>query len=70
MEPSSRGGAGSITHLGLRFRRGVFEAICPRAGSLYVAAASLFADGTKTDRPVRLFRSLHDARKWLQDLPR
>jgi hypothetical protein len=32
--------------------------------------ADLFADATKTDRPVRLFRSLHDARRWLQDLPR
>jgi plasmid stability protein len=32
--------------------------------------ADLFADATKEDRPVRLFRSLHDARKWLQELPR
>jgi hypothetical protein len=32
--------------------------------------ADLFADATKADRPVRLFRSLHDARRWLQELPR
>ncbi|MBX9875201.1 MAG: hypothetical protein K2X84_10110 [Beijerinckiaceae bacterium] len=32
--------------------------------------ADLFADATRTDRPVRLFRSLHDARRWLQELPR
>jgi len=43
--PKIAGGEGSITHLGLRFRRGVFEATCPRSGSLFVAATSLFADG-------------------------
>ena len=32
--------------------------------------AHLFADATREDRPVRLFRSLHDARRWLQELPR
>ena len=32
--------------------------------------ADLFADATKPDRPVRLFRSLHDARRWLLELPR
>jgi len=32
--------------------------------------ADLFADATKADRPVRLFRSLHDARRWLRELPR
>lgn len=32
--------------------------------------ADLFADATKADRPVRLFRSLHDARRWLQELAR
>ena len=32
--------------------------------------ADLFADATRTDRPVRLFRSLHDARRWLLKLPR
>ncbi len=31
--------------------------------------ADLFADVTKADRPVRLFRSLHDARRWLRELP-
>lgn len=28
--------------------------------------ADVFADVTKGDRPVKLFRSLHEARKWLQ----
>ena len=32
--------------------------------------ADLFADATKADRPVRLFRSLHDARRWLQEINR
>ena len=32
--------------------------------------ADLFADATKADRPVRLFRSPHDARRWLRELPR
>ena len=30
-----------------------------------VGFANAFADVTKGDRPVRLFRSLHDARRWL-----
>ena len=32
--------------------------------------ADLFADATRSDRPVRLFRSLHDARRWLMELSR
>ena len=32
--------------------------------------AGLFADATRSDRPVRLFRSLHDARRWLLEQPR
>lgn len=32
--------------------------------------ADFFADATRTDRPVRLFRSLHDARRWLLELSR
>ena len=32
--------------------------------------ADLFAAATQGDRPVRLFRSLHDARKWLEGFPR
>ena len=32
--------------------------------------ADLFADATSTDRPVKLFRSLHDARRWLQEVQR
>jgi hypothetical protein len=29
--------------------------------------ADLFAAATQGDRPVRLFRSLHDARRWLEE---
>ena len=32
-----------------------------------VGFAHAFADATKTDRPVKLFRSLHDAHAWLLD---
>lgn len=32
--------------------------------------ADLFAEATQGDRPVRLFRSLHDARKWLETVQR
>lgn len=32
--------------------------------------ADLFAEATQGDRPVRLFRSLHDARKWLETVHR
>ena len=30
--------------------------------------AELFSEATQVDRPVRLFRSLHDAREWLRTL--
>lgn len=30
--------------------------------------STMFADATREDRPVRLFHSLHDARRWLADL--
>ena len=32
--------------------------------------AELFAAVTEGDRPVRLFRSLHDARRWLETVQR
>jgi len=32
--------------------------------------SSVFAKATSPDRPVKLFRSLHDARQWLRDLRR
>ena len=32
-----------------------------------VGFAHAFADATKTARPLKLFRSLHDARVWLLD---
>jgi len=34
-----------------------------------VEFAHAFADATKGDRPVKLFRSLRDARKWLLEQP-
>lgn len=35
-----------------------------------VGFAHAFADATKGDRPVKLFRSLREARKWLAEQPR
>jgi hypothetical protein len=35
-----------------------------------VGFAHAFADVTKGERPVKLFRSLRDARKWLDEQPR
>jgi len=35
-----------------------------------VGFAHAFADATKGERPVKLFRSLRDARKWLDEQPR
>jgi len=32
-----------------------------------IGFAHALADATKTDRPAKLFRSLHDARAWLLD---
>ncbi len=31
-------------------------------------AAQIFADATQSDRPVKLFRSLHDARRWIAEI--
>lgn len=31
------------------------------------AFAGSFAEATEVDRPIRLFRSLHEARKWLKE---
>lgn len=44
--PKIANGAGSITHLGVRFRKGIFSASCPR-GSLQTHATALFADGSR-----------------------
>jgi hypothetical protein len=35
-----------------------------------VGFAHAFADATQGDRPVKLFRNLRDARKWLDEQPR
>ncbi|MCF8532964.1 MAG: hypothetical protein K9G48_08170 [Reyranella sp.] len=35
-----------------------------------VGFAHAFADATKGERPVKLFRSLRDARKWLDEQPK
>jgi hypothetical protein len=44
--PKIAGGAGSVTHIGLRFRKGIFTAICPSKGRLQIQQQALFADGT------------------------
>ncbi|MCA0249475.1 MAG: hypothetical protein LCH93_22925 [Proteobacteria bacterium] len=31
-------------------------------------AAQIFADATESDRPVRLFRSIHEARRWIAEV--
>ncbi|HET7454201.1 MAG TPA: hypothetical protein VFJ76_01655 [Solirubrobacterales bacterium] len=43
--PKIANGAGSVTFLGLGFRRGIFSAGCPR-GKLWSRAGALFMDGT------------------------
>lgn len=43
--PKLAGGSGSLTHLRLRFRKGLFSATCPR-GHLQIAALDRFVDGT------------------------
>jgi hypothetical protein len=43
--PKLAGAAGSLTYLGLRFRRGLFSAACP-SGSLESGGANVSADGT------------------------
>jgi len=35
-----------------------------------VGFAHAFADATKGDRPVKLFRTLREARRWLEEQPR
>jgi hypothetical protein len=42
--PKIANGAGSITYLGVRFRKGIFSASCP-SGKLLGQASSTFADG-------------------------
>jgi hypothetical protein len=44
--PKIAGGTGSVTHLGLRFSKGVFAATCPPKGSLQVQQRAEFVDGT------------------------
>jgi hypothetical protein len=43
--PKLAGGSGSLTYLGLRFRKGLFSATCPD-GSLQSSGANILADGT------------------------
>lgn len=44
--PKIAGGAGAVTHLGLRFRKGIFTGTCPRRDRLQIGQRALFADGT------------------------
>lgn len=44
--PKIAGGSGSITHLGLRFHKGIFTATCGRTRQLRLSQRALFADGT------------------------
>lgn len=50
--PKIAGGAGSVTHLGLRFRKGVFTATCPRRDRLQIRQQAFFADGTRLQGAV------------------
>jgi hypothetical protein len=43
--PKLAGGSGSLTYLGLRFRKGLFSAACPKR-HLQFGVADSFADGT------------------------
>ncbi|HEY8501773.1 MAG TPA: hypothetical protein VIL21_03735 [Solirubrobacterales bacterium] len=43
--PKIAGGSGSVTYLGIRFRKGIFSAVC-RDGRLHVRSEATFADGT------------------------
>lgn len=46
--PRVAGGSGSLTYLGLRFRKGLFSAACPK-GRLQFGVTDTFADGTEVD---------------------
>lgn len=44
--PKAAGGSGSLTYLGLRFRKGLFSAACPK-WRLQARVTDTFADGTR-----------------------
>ena len=46
--PKLAGGSGSLTYLGLRFRKGLFSAACPKR-RLQSHVIDIFADGTEAD---------------------
>jgi hypothetical protein len=46
--PMVAGGSGSLTYLGLRFRKGLFSAACPKR-RLQSRVTDTFADGTRAD---------------------
>ncbi len=46
--PKIAGGSGSLAYLGLRFRRGLFSAACPKR-HLQFGVTDTFADGTEAD---------------------
>lgn len=45
--PKIAGGYGSVTHIGLRFRKGVFTATCPRRRLLQIQHRGFFVDGQR-----------------------
>jgi hypothetical protein len=45
--PKIAGGYGAVTHIGLRFRKGLFTATCPRKRLLQIQHRVLFLDGQR-----------------------
>jgi len=45
--PKIAGGAGSVTHLNLQFRKGIFTAACPVRGPLQLHQSARFLDGSR-----------------------
>lgn len=50
--PKIAGGSGSVTHLGVRFRKGIFSATCPADRQLDTRFNTTFADGTRVSGEV------------------
>lgn len=57
--PKIAGGSGSVTYLGIRFRKGIFSAVC-RDGRLQVRSEADFADGSRLTGAVVRFCSSSD----------
>ena len=36
--------------------------------TVFIQPARTFADATQSDRPVKLFRSIHEARRWIAEV--